>query len=161
MRLQPLLAAVVCVAMATQLPGEPAAATSPADHPIVNTRRTNMSAKNRPAWSQVTGSGLLKGVNSGQFDRHYHDCNEYWLVAQGKAKIWIDGKSYYVRDGDIVCIKAGLEHDILELYEPLVGFYFEDALLPGGKAGHLHKTEEFKKKHPVPTLPVPADFPKD
>ena len=128
---------------------------------VVNTRKTNMSAKNRPDWCNVTGAGTLKGVNSGHFDRHYHDCNEYWMIVHGKAKVWIDGQSYYVHDGDIVCIRAGLEHDILELYEKLDGFYMEDALQPGGKAGHLHKTPEAAKGHDVPTLPVPADFPKE
>src|SRR5439155_18333506 len=107
---------------------------------ILNTRKTNMSAKNRPEWSKVTGAGVLKGVNSGHFDRHYHDCNEYWMIVHGKAKVWVDGQSYYVRDGDIVCIRAGPEHDVLELYEKLDGFYMEDALAPGGKAGHLHRS---------------------
>ena len=163
-----ILFAVAFVLAITQLPGDDRAATGPAtapgpekDHPIVNTRKGSLNARTRPSWCDVTGAATLKGVNSGAFDRHYHDCNEYWMIATGKAKVWVDGKSYYVRDGDIVCIKAGLEHDILELYEPLVGFYFEDALQPGGKAGHLHRRPEDKQKHPVPTLPVPEDFPKD
>ena len=132
-----LLAATA--ALAAQLPGQ--TATQPADDPIVNTLKTSMTAKNRPSWSTVTSSAVLKGVNSGHFDRHFHDCNEYWLISKGKAKVWIDGKTYYVRDGDIVCIKAGLEHDVLELYEPLVGFHFEDATPPGGKTGHQHKND--------------------
>src|SRR5205823_1831495 len=155
-----LLALVGLAIMATQLHGEQAT-TRPADYPIVNTLKTNMSAKNRPSWCTVTSSAVLKGVNSGHFDRHYHDCNEYWLIAKGKAKVWIDGQSYYVRDGDIVCLKAGLEHDILELYEPLIGFHFEDATPPGGRTGHLHKSDEAAKGHPVPTLSLPDDFPKD
>ena len=111
--------------------------------------------------ARVQRAAVLKGVNSGHFDRHYHDCNEYWLICKGKAKVWIDGQTYYVKDGDIVCIKKGLEHDILELYEPIVGYHFEDATPPGGRTGHLHKSEEMRKGHDVPKLPVPADFPKD
>ena len=137
------------------------AATRPADYPIVNTLHQSMTAKNRPSWSTTTSAAVLKGVNSGHFDRHFHDCNEYWLIAKGKARVWIDGQSYYVKDGDIVCLKAGLEHDILELYEPLIGFHFEDATPPGGRTGHLHKTDADKKGHDVPTLPLPPDFPKD
>jgi len=150
--------------MSTQLTrGEnPAAPTTrPADYPIVNTLRTSMTAKNRPSWSDVTSAAVLKGVNSGHFDRHFHDCNEYWLICTGKAKVWIDGRSFYVRDGDIVCLQAGLEHDVLELYEPIVGYHFETATPAGGKTGHQHKTEQDAKGHPVPTLPLPMDFPKE
>jgi mannose-6-phosphate isomerase-like protein (cupin superfamily) len=120
-----------------------------------------MTKKNRPGWSDVTSSAVLKGVNSGHFDWHFHDCNEYWMICAGKAKIWIDGKSYYVREGDIVCIRKGLEHDMLELYEPLVGFHFEDGTPEGKPTGHQHKTEKDAAGHPVATLPLPADFPKD
>jgi len=145
----------------TSVENSAGATTRPADYPIVNTLNKAMTAKNRPSWSDVTSAAVLKGVNSGHFDRHFHDCNEYWLICKGKAKVWIGGQSFYVRDGDIVCMKAGLEHDILELYEPIVGFHFEDATPPGGLTGHQHKTEQDAKGHAVPTLPLPADFPKE
>jgi len=130
-----------------------------ADYPIVNTLEKSMTKANRPAWCDVTSAAVLKGVNTGHFDRHYHDCNEYWLIAKGKAKIWIDGTEYYIRDGDCVCLRKGLEHDILELYEPLVGWHFEDATPDGGRTGHLHKTEADARGHAVPKLPLPPDFP--
>ncbi len=135
--------------------------SQPTDYPIVNTLQTAMTRANRPAWCEVTSAAVLKGVNTGHFDRHYHDCNEYWLICKGKAKAWIEGKEYYIKDGDILCIKAGLEHDILELYEPIVGYHFEDATREGGRTGHLHKSEEKARGHNVPKLPVPADFPKE
>jgi mannose-6-phosphate isomerase-like protein (cupin superfamily) len=149
------------ILMATHRTHGEGATTGSSDYPIVNTLKQNMNSKNRPSWSTCTSAAVLKGVNSGHFDRHYHDCNEYWLICKGKAKVWIDGKTYYVKDGDVVCLKAGLEHDILELYEPLVGYHFEDATPPGGHEGHLHKTDADAKGHDVPMLPVPADFPKD
>ena len=65
-----------------------------------------------------------------------------------------------VSAGDIVCTKAGDEHDVLEVYEDLEGFWFEDATPPGGRIGHLHRDEIKAKGHPVPGLPVPADFPR-
>ena len=154
------LAGMAAIAAAALTRGD-SAASKPEDPVVVNTLKQSMTAKNRPSWSTVTSSAVLKGVNSGKFDRHYHDCNEYWLICKGKAKVWVNGRTYYVRDGDIVCTKAGEEHDILELYEPLVGYHFEDATPPGGRTGHLHKTDADAKGHPVPTLPVPADFPKD
>src|SRR5580658_5013686 len=85
---------------------------------VVNTTIRNMIGDRRPPWCNLTGAGTLKAMNSGHFDRHYHDCNEYWLIVHGKAKVWCDGKTFYIHDGDIFCTPAGKEHDVLELYEP-------------------------------------------
>ena len=52
----------------------------------------------------------------GKHDCHYHDYNELYLGCGGKAKILNNGKENYVQAHDIVCIKAGDEHDILEVY---------------------------------------------
>ncbi len=64
-----------------------------------------------------------------------------------------------MKPGDIVCTKAGDEHDILEVYESLEAFYFEDATPEDGRVGHLHRDAEKAKGHPVPNLPIPEDFP--
>lgn len=158
-----ILFTLTCAAVAADLSrsGDGAASRPVSDPVVVNTLKHSMAGKNRPSWCDVTGAAVLKGMNSGHFDRHYHDCNEYWMICKGKAKVWVNGRTYYVRDGDIVCTKAGEEHDVLELYEPIVGYYLEDATPPGGRVGHLHRTEADAKGHPVPLLPVPADFPKD
>ena len=157
-----VLFALTCAAVATTLSrGDSAAELAKTDPVVINTLKQSMTAKNRPSWCNVTSAAVLKGMNTGHFDPHYHDCNEYWLVCKGKMKIAIDGKPYYVRDGDIVCTRAGSVHDVLELYEPIVGYHFEDATPPGGRIGHLHKTDADAKGHDVPTLPLPSDFPKD
>ena len=90
---------------------------------------------------------------------HYHDCDEYWLIFKGKAKILSEGKEYYVKSGDIVFTRAGDEHDVLEIYEDLEAFYFEDETPEGGRIGHLHKSDSKAKKHDVSTKPLPSDFP--
>ena len=119
-----------------------------------------MHAGNRPAWSGVTSAGVFKiPTVNGRIDCHYHDCNEYWLIFKGKAKVLSEGKEYYVKPGDILCTQAGEEHDVLEVYEDLEAFWFEDETPEGGRIGHLHKTEKKTKGHDVPALPVPDDFP--
>jgi mannose-6-phosphate isomerase-like protein (cupin superfamily) len=129
--------------------------------PVISTHSKPMSAGNRPDWCDVTAAGIFRLAGSGRFDRHYHDCNEYWLFTRGKAKVWSEGREYYVRAGDILCTRAGDEHDILEIYEPIEGFYFEDALKEGGRSGHLHRSEELAAGHEVPQRPIPSDFPPD
>ena len=128
--------------------------------PVIRTTEGGMKTGNRPDWCQVTSAGIFRiSTQNGRFDCHYHECHEYWLIFKGKAKIETEGQAHYVKPGDIVCTKAGDEHDCLEIYEDIEGFYFEDATPDDGKIGHLHRTEEKAKGHVVPHLPLPNDFP--
>lgn len=114
----------------------------------------------RPPWCDLTAAGIFRVPrNGGRFDQHYHDCDEYWLIYAGRAKVLSEGRTYYVAAGDIVCTQTGEEHDVVEVYEDLEGFFVENALHPGGAAGHLHHTPEAAGGHAVPALPVPDDFP--
>lgn len=128
--------------------------------PVIRTSEETMKAGNRPDWSTVTSAGVFRvPVEGGRFDCHYHDCHEYWLIYKGKAKVVTEGKAFYVKPGDIVCTKAGDEHDMTEVYEDIEAFYFEDATPEGGRTGHLHRDPDKAKGHDVPALPLPADFP--
>ena len=128
--------------------------------PVIRTSREFMHAGHRPEWSDVTSAGIFRVPRvGGRFDCHYHDCDEYWLVFGGKARVLSEGEEHYVRRGDIVCTRAGDEHDVLEVYEDLEAFWFEGATPPGGRVGHLHRDPEAAKGHVVPALPLPPDFP--
>ncbi|WP_162606222.1 cupin domain-containing protein [Jiangella asiatica] len=118
-----------------------------------------MKADRRPEWSQVTAAGRFRVPRSGgTFDRHYHDCDEYWLIYAGRAKVMTEGEEFYVGPGDIVCTRAGDEHDVVEVYEDLEAFFFEDVLFEGGRAGHLHRSPELAERHEVTGRDVPAGF---
>jgi len=128
--------------------------------PVIQTSEKAMGEGNRPEWSGVTSAGIFKvPTNSGHFDCHYHDCHEYWLVFKGKAKVMSEGREYYVKSGDVVCTKAGDEHDLLEVYEDIEAFWFEDEMPAGGRTGHLHYSKEKADGHPAPAKPLPKDFP--
>ncbi len=128
--------------------------------PIIHTSEKPLKEGNRPAWSRATSAGVFRvPAQGGRFDRHHHDCDEYWLIFRGKAKVFSEGQTYYVKPGDIVCTKAGDEHDVLEVYEDLEAFWFEDATPPGGRVGHLHRDPELRKGHAVFAGPIPPDFP--
>lgn len=103
----------------------------------------------RPSFSDVTSAGTFRSKAGGTFDRHYHDCDEYWLIFEGRAIIEIDDERYEVEPGDIVCTEIGREHDIIQVLEPLAGFWFECRTIDGGKAGHLHRSPEKAAGHPV------------
>lgn len=128
--------------------------------PVIRTQEKFLSSENRPDWSEVTSAGVFRiPFERGRFDCHYHDCHEYWLVFRGKAKVMSEGRLFYVKPGDIVCTQAGDDHDILEVYENLEAFWFEDATPAGGRVGHLHHSPEQAAGHIVPSVPLPEDFP--
>jgi mannose-6-phosphate isomerase-like protein (cupin superfamily) len=97
----------------------------------------------------------------GEHDCHYHEYNELYLISRGMAKILNAGRDHYVRERDIVCIKAGDEHDILEVYgdEDFELFWVYEPSPDRARLGHLHRTPEKAQPHPVPAKPIPRDFP--
>ena len=108
-----------------------------------------IEGEDRPDWSDVTSTGTFR-IQPGQtFDRHFHDCDEYWFIFEGRAVIEIDDERYTVEAGDIVCTEVGREHDFLQVFEPIGGFWFESRLIPGGRAGHLHRSPERAAGHTV------------
>jgi len=122
--------------------------------PVINVREERMMGDRRPAWSTVTAAGIfLVPRIGGRFDRHYHDCDEYWLVYRGRALVLSEGVEFEVGPGDIVCTQAGEEHDVLAVAEDLEAFFWEDQLLGGGIRGHRHRTPEAKAGHDVAAMP--------
>ena len=47
---------------------------------------------------------------------------------------------------------------LIQVYEDLEAFWFEDVTPAGGRTGHLHRDADKAKGHPVPHLPIPEDF---
>jgi len=74
-------------------------------------------------------------------ERHYHDCDEIWIVLSGKARVHSGGQDYIVGTGDIVWTKMGEEHELLEIIEyPYSHIWMEWALQGLSRPGHLHRT---------------------
>jgi mannose-6-phosphate isomerase-like protein (cupin superfamily) len=129
---------------------------------VIRATTQALTEKNRPKWCRIPRAGFFRlAKEGGEHDCHYHEFNELYLVCRGKAKIMNDGDEHYVRPGDIVCIRAGAEHDILELYgdEDLELFWLYEPGPPSGRFGHLHRGPEKARGHPVPVKPTPPDFP--
>jgi mannose-6-phosphate isomerase-like protein (cupin superfamily) len=112
----------------------------------------NLFPDARPSWSDVTSAGIFRVEPNGRFDLHYHDCDEYWLIFAGRARVTVGPGTYEVGRGDIVCTPTGTEHDVIGVYETLEGFWFEAATPEGGRVGHLHRTPADAEGHDVPLL---------
>jgi mannose-6-phosphate isomerase-like protein (cupin superfamily) len=71
------------------------------------------------------------------FDNHYHDCNEYWIITEGRCVAVSENRMYVLAAGDCLATGMGHHHDIPVVIEPIRGVYFEGC--PGGerRSGHL------------------------
>jgi mannose-6-phosphate isomerase-like protein (cupin superfamily) len=132
------------------------ASTSDVHEDVVVTRFLGVDS--RPSWSDVTSAGIFRVAPDGRFDRHFHDCDEYWLFFAGRGAVTVGDRAYAVEAGDIVCTRAGVDHDVIGVVETLEAFWFEGATPEGGRVGHLHRSDEAAAGHSVPRIADVAEL---
>lgn len=71
------------------------------------------------------------------FDNHFHDCDEYWIIFNGSADVVSEGNRYHVSNGDCLITKMGDHHDIVNIEDYFEGIYFETTLKGKKRLGHL------------------------
>jgi mannose-6-phosphate isomerase-like protein (cupin superfamily) len=71
------------------------------------------------------------------FDRHYHDCDEYWIIVAGRGTAVTEGVQYQIAAGDCVATRMGVHHDLPLAPEPIRGVYVETTLGGRRRLGHL------------------------
>ena len=71
------------------------------------------------------------------FDCHYHDCDEYWIILEGRGAAVIEDMHFPVGPGDCVAIGRGFHHDFPQVSEPIRAAYFETTLEGLKRPGHL------------------------
>lgn len=130
---------------------------------VIHADETHLGPETKPEWCKTPSAGFFRMPREGgEHDCHYHEYNELYLISRGMAKIVNAGREQYVRERDIVCIKAGDEHDILEVYgdEDFELFWLYEPDEDRARLGHLHRSAEKAQPHPVPAKPIPPDFPR-
>lgn len=70
-------------------------------------------------------------------DRHYHDCDEYWILLEGQATAVVGNSAGEMNPGDCLCIGMGWHHDMAHAPKPVKAVYFETTLERGKRTGHL------------------------
>lgn len=105
---------------------------------------------NKPYWSKISNCGLYKvPQGKGEKDYHYHDCDEYFIVTEGKGKLLLEGKEYEIVSRDCVCIPIGGKHQILKALEDLTYVCIYDELKGKKRKGHILSQERDKCILPV------------
>ena len=101
---------------------------------------------------QLGGSGIFR-VSQGErteergspvdypkatnFDNHYHDCDEYWIIFEGRGEVVSEGRHFQVAVGDCLATGMGHHHDLPHALEPVRGVYFETTMEGQKRADHL------------------------
>jgi mannose-6-phosphate isomerase-like protein (cupin superfamily) len=70
-------------------------------------------------------------------DSHYHDCDEYWLVLEGRGTVVVGDRFFDSGPGDCVALGMGHHHDMASVSEPVKAVYFETSLEGRKRVGHL------------------------
>lgn len=83
------------------------------------------------------------------FDNHYHDFDEYWIILKGSGLAVSEGVKFKFSAGDIIATRIGDHHDLPEVYEEIHGIYFETSLKGQKRIGHL-----WNHTHGVPDYSV-------
>lgn len=73
------------------------------------------------------------------FDNHYHDFDEYWIIYEGRGRAVSEGIFYDVQAGDCIATQKGHYHDFPVVHETIKGIWFETTLLGEKRLGHLWK----------------------
>jgi mannose-6-phosphate isomerase-like protein (cupin superfamily) len=71
------------------------------------------------------------------FDCHYHDCDEYWILFKGEGVAVSESKHYAVRAGDCVATGMGHHHDFPRVSERVEAVFFETTMQGQMRRGHL------------------------
>lgn len=91
-----------------------------------------------PSWSEVSRYGVNTLQVGDSVELHFHDCNEFWIIIEGRGVAMSEGVTYELGPGDMLLTKQGDEHS-LEVTEKMVAVYFYGVMPPNSRDGHLHK----------------------
>jgi mannose-6-phosphate isomerase-like protein (cupin superfamily) len=102
--------------------------------------------------NEIGGSGIFSGTKSDapqdngdpveypketNFDCHYHDCDEYWIIFEGSGVAVSEGQFYEMNPGDCLATGMGHHHDLPRVHVSVKAVYFETTLEGEKRRGHL------------------------
>ena len=103
--------------------------------PVFNPKNINSA----PSWVKISNYGVAVMKKGQTVEPHYHDCDEFWYIVSGKARVRTEGSEYIVQKGDVVCTKMGDDHELIEiLEEDYIVVWIETELQGQKRIGHLH-----------------------
>ena len=106
--------------------------------PIIQGPNTTTPTDEFTAW----GLAEFKAGQEKVTEPHYHDCDEFVFMLEGKMLMRSEGRDYVVEPGDVLVTRMGDEHEILEIHEDTRYFWLEGKLRGQKRHGHLCRGEK-------------------
>jgi len=106
-----------------------------------------------PVWNDADTTNMGDPVDypkTTKFDNHFHDCDEYWIIFEGRGVVVSEGKRYEVEAGDCVVTGMGHHHDFPRVFETVLAVFFETTMEGRKRRGHLWN-HTHGPAEPVPT----------
>jgi mannose-6-phosphate isomerase-like protein (cupin superfamily) len=91
----------------------------------------------RPTAERETKGDPVTYRKNTAIDRHYHDCDEYWIILDGSGEVVVDDRHAQVAPGDCLCIGMGHHHDFPFTDNAVTAVFFETTLQGRKRTGHL------------------------
>lgn len=104
--------------------------------PIVRT--SSADGAEFPAWGLARFAAGAKNIT----ELHYHDCDEWVFMIEGKCLMRSEGIVHTLAKGDVLVTRMGDEHELMEILEDTVYFWACTQLRGEKRAGHLHRGED-------------------
>lgn len=98
---------------------------------------------NESAIGKGTPNDYYRNTN---FDNHYHDFDEFWVICEGSGVVQDNGSFFEVEEGDCVATGNGNHHDFPIVHEFVRALAIEVA--PEGDQRHGHLWEPVHGKAP-------------
>ena len=106
--------------------------------PIIQGEWANAPTAEFPAWGLVR----FEAGQRNSTELHYHDCDEFVFMVEGRCVMRSEGILYTLEKGDVLVTRMGDEHELVEIVEDTVYFWLCGELRGQKRPGHLHRGEE-------------------
>jgi len=106
--------------------------------PIIQGKNAKAPTEEYPAWGLVSFKAGEKNIT----ELHYHDCDEFVFMIEGRCVMRSEGILYTLEKGDVLVTRMGDEHELLEILEDTVYFWLCSEMKGQRRPGHLHREED-------------------
>jgi len=106
--------------------------------PIIEGPKTAAPTGEFPEWGLARFAAGMRNVT----ELHYHDCDEFVFMIEGRCVMRSEGVLYTLKKGDVLVTRMGDEHELLEILEDTTYFWACTELRGIKRRGHLHRQSE-------------------
>lgn len=102
--------------------------------PIIQGKNANQPANDFTYW----GLARFKKGERNITEPHFHDCDEYVFMIEGRMHMRSEGIDYILEPKDVLVTRMGDVHEVVEILDDTVYFWAEGPMRGLKREGHLN-----------------------